>query len=101
MNKKCRLLPKIEPIRGSLQADWKKCGKPTCRCARGQRHGPYWSRRWREDGRQRRRYVRPADAERVRAGLAEWRRLHPPARSAREALALLRRLMRQLEARGW
>ena len=45
-------------------------------------------------------YVKAADAERVRAGLAEWRRLHPPARSARQALAELRRLFRELEALG-
>jgi hypothetical protein len=41
--------------------------------------------------------VKPADAERVRAGLAEWRRLHPPVRSARELLADLRRLLREIE----
>jgi len=54
-------------------------------------------RRWSENGRLRRQYVRPADAERVRDGIAEWRRLHPPARSTRELLAELRRLLRALE----
>ena len=89
-NNSCRLLPKVEPLPGSLHAEWKTCGTPTCGCSRGDRHGPYWSLRWRQDGRQRRRYVTSADLEQVRAGLAEWRRLHPPARSAREALAALR-----------
>ena len=92
-----RSLPKTEPLRGSLQPEWKRCGRPGCRCASGALHGPYWSLRWREGGQQRRRYVRPADLERVRAGLAEWRRLHPPARSMRDALAELRRLLRQLD----
>ena len=89
----CRLLPKAEPLRGSLHAEWKTCGTPTCRCMRGQPHGPYWTLRWREAGRQRRRYVKPDELEQVRAGLAEWRRLHPPARSARDGLAALRWLI--------
>lgn len=40
-----------------------RCGKPTCtRCP----HGPYWYAYWREDGKQRSRYigkVLPADAD--------------------------------------
>ena len=87
---RCHTLPKAEPLPGSLHAEWKTCGTPTCRCMRGEPHGPYWTLRWREDGRQRRRYITPAELEQVRAGLAEWRRLHPPARSEREALAALR-----------
>ena len=83
-----------------LRAELVRCGKPTCRCASGERHGPYLYRRWREGGRQRRQYVKPADAERIRAALAEWRRLHPPARSARDVLAELRRLFRQLDVLG-
>ncbi|MDP8924166.1 MAG: hypothetical protein M3O34_14985 [Chloroflexota bacterium] len=88
---------KIEPLPGCLSATYQRCGKPSCRCARGQRHGPYWSRFWREGGRRRRAYVRPSDLAHVRAGLAEWRRLHPPVRSARQVLAELRRLFRQIE----
>lgn len=95
-----RSLPKIGPLPGSLQPELKRCGKPSCRCADGALHGPYWSLRWREDGRQRRRYVRPDNLERIRTGLAEWRRLHPPARSLRVELAELRRQLRQLDG-GW
>src|SRR5262245_10771762 len=90
-------LPKIEPLPGSLQAELKSCGKPTCRCARGERHGPFWYRRWREDGRQRRQYVKRRDLKRVRAALAAWQRLHPPAFQARQALTELRRLLRLFE----
>ena len=98
--KKCRSVRKMTPLRGTLRAELVRCGKPSCRCARGDRHGPYFYRRWREGGRQRRRYVKPADAESVRAGLAAWRRLHPRARSLRDELAELRRLCRQLETGG-
>jgi hypothetical protein len=95
-NEKRRSVLKIKPLPGTLRAELVRCGKPSCRCANGQRHGPYLYHRWRERGRQRRRYVRPADAEHVRACLAEWRRLHPPARSMREVLRVTRRETREL-----
>ena len=78
----------------------KRCNRSNCRCSAGRDalHGPYLNRRWVENGRRRRQYVRATDADRVRAGIAEWRRLHPPARSARELIAELRRLFRQLDA---
>ncbi len=92
-------LPKIAPLPGVLLANPVRCGKPSCRCARGELHGPYLYRRWREGGRQRRRYVRARDVGEVRAALAEWRRLHPPARSMRDLLADLRRLSTQFSTR--
>ena len=91
---------KIEPLPGCLSAAYQRCGKAGCRCARGERHGPYWSRFWREGGRRRRQYVRDVDLARVRAGIEAWRRLHPPARSTRDVLKELRRLFRQLDAMG-
>ena len=90
-------LPKIGPLPGVLLANGVRCGKPSCRCARGERHGPYLYRRWREGGRQRRQYVKPRDAEQVREALAEWQRLHPPADRLRRELAELRRLLRELD----
>jgi hypothetical protein len=90
-------LPKIVPLPGVLLANGVRCGKPACRCARGELHGPYLYRRWREGGRQRRQYVRLDDAETVRAALAEWRRLHPPADGLRRELAELRRLLHELD----
>jgi hypothetical protein len=100
MTRKRQTPRKIVPLPGSLSATSQRCGKQGCRCMTGDLHGPYWSRFWRERGRRRRQYVRPADLERVRAGIAEWQRLHPPARTMRDALAELRRLCRQLESQG-
>src|ERR687887_19345 len=100
MNKSGDLLPKIEALPGSLQAERKACGKPACRCARGELHGPYLYRRWRERGRQRRQYVRQDDAGRVRLALAAWRRLHPPVDRLRRELAALRRPLRELDLLG-
>jgi len=92
--------PKIEPLSGTLMAETKACGKPACRCARGELHGPYWRRYWREAGRRRRRYVKRADVEQVRGRILAWRRLHPPTWTARQALAELRRACRELETLG-
>jgi len=95
----CRSVRKIVPLPGAVYSQWTRCGRPNCHCVAGghARHGPYLYRRWLEDGHRRSQYVRAADVERVRAGLAEWKRLHPPARSTRTVLAELQRLMRDLE----
>jgi hypothetical protein len=38
-----KLLPPLgEILRGSLMERYLTCGKPDCKCARGERHGPSW-----------------------------------------------------------
>lgn len=38
-----KLLPPLrEILRGSLMERYLTCGKPDCKCARGERHGPLW-----------------------------------------------------------
>jgi len=34
--------PLTEILRGSLVKRYVTCGNPSCRCARGERHGPVW-----------------------------------------------------------
>jgi hypothetical protein len=37
------LLPSAaETLRGTLRERYVTCGKPGCKCARGERHGPIW-----------------------------------------------------------
>lgn len=36
-----RLPEASEVLRGALASQGRRCGKPTCRCARGDLHGPY------------------------------------------------------------
>jgi hypothetical protein len=36
------LPPPAETLRGTLRERYLTCGKPGCKCARGQRHGPIW-----------------------------------------------------------
>ena len=57
---KDRIVPFVtqdEAWSGSLQPEYKRCGKRTCRCSSGELHGPYWYYHWRENGRQRKLYV--------------------------------------------
>ena len=84
-HKSRRSLPKIVPLPGGLYTEYKRCNRSNCRCVAGgdALHGPYYYRRWSEHGRLRRQYVRAADVDRVREGIAAWRLLHPPARSTR------------------
>ena len=98
MSKSGGVFPKTDPLPGSMHLEWRRCGKPTCRCARGQLHGPYWVRRWRHRGKQRKAYVPRERLGKVMAGIAAWHRLHPPMWAMRQELAALRR--REQEAVG-
>jgi hypothetical protein len=71
-------LPKTLP--GAVCVQWRRCGRPACRCASGRPHGPYYYRFWREGGKLKKAYVRRADLQEVRSR-CEARRL------ARAALA--------------
>lgn len=88
-----------EGIPGAMVTSWVRCGKPGCRCAAGQQHGPYHYHRWREDvyeecdgvrvpagQRHRRRYVPRHDAPRVATLCARYRAQHP---SLREVVCML------------
>ncbi|MCI0458552.1 MAG: hypothetical protein L0Z62_16435 [Gemmataceae bacterium] len=82
-------LPKTGPLPGVVCVQWRRCGRTTCRCARGELHGPYFCRFWREGGRLKKVYVRRADVDKVRsrcqarrlaraalaAGWGQWRAL--------------------------
>jgi hypothetical protein len=37
-----QLPPAAEILRGSLLERYMTCGKPNCKCASGERHGPVW-----------------------------------------------------------
>lgn len=58
-------LPKKLPA--AVCAQFVRCGKPGCRCARGELHGPYHYCFWKENGRLRKAYIRKSDVEAVRA----------------------------------
>ncbi len=82
-----------------------RCGKAGCRCARGERHGPYHALHWREGGRQRRRYVRPDDLAAVRAVVARRRAERAAMRAelaeSASLLLALKALSRELDRGGY
>jgi hypothetical protein len=77
-----RFYPKTGALPGSLQPEWKRCGKAACGCMNGgPPHGPYFTRRWRSGGRTRKQYVRRAELTETRRAIARWRLAHPSVRS--------------------
>ena len=97
----------IEPtglLPGAVCAHYKRCGKPSCRCAAAggkALHGPYWYRCFRVNGQQVRRYVRPDDLPQMRAACAAWQQIQARLRENRRQNALgfriMSRYLRELE----
>jgi hypothetical protein len=93
-NKTENPLPKTLP--GSVHRQYVRCGKPTCKCARGELHGPYYYHFTRESGRLVKRYLKAGEVEQTRAACADWRE-EQRARRARSRAAL--QLIRGMNAR--
>lgn len=60
-------LPKISILRGTVHAQMIRCGRSNCRCTRGQLHGPYYYRFFREGDKLTKKYVKLSEVEAVRA----------------------------------
>jgi hypothetical protein len=71
-------------LAGAVIAQYVRCGKAGCRCARGQLHGPYLYRKWREGSRQHKSYIKPQDVAAVQAACQAERELLSAARLARQ-----------------
>jgi hypothetical protein len=87
--------PKItnDLLAGTIQVQWKKCGKPNCKCQRGELHGPYYYRFWWAEGRLCRQYVKKSDLPAVRQQIREY---HGFQKAIREGNALRKRAMQLL-----
>lgn len=69
---------------GAICAQFVRCGKPGCKCARGELHGPYYYRFTRdESGRLRKSYVRKAEAASALSEQSERRELEELVRKLR------------------
>ena len=95
---------KTLPKNGAVCAQWKRCGRAGCRCAGGELHGPYACLFWREGGRLRKRYLRLAEAEAVRAECIERRdarrEMRQYLREQRQQWSRLMAALREYERRG-
>ena len=72
---------------GSLGAVYRRCGKPTCHCATGEKHGPVFYLTRGEHGRTRNIYVPAELLEEVEAGVAAYRRYRELGQEIAEANA--------------
>ena len=84
-------LPKAGYLKGSLHLENKRCGKPNCRCARGYLHGPFFYRRWRQGGQQRKEYVRQENVAETLSAIARRQAMD------REVVEIRNQLRRSIE----
>jgi hypothetical protein len=96
-------LPKMLP--GAVCRQMIRCGKPNCKCTRGQLHGAYYYHFVRVGGRLTKRYLKPEKVEAVKAA-CQARREDERARriktrqaqqSFRELVSRLREIQRYLD----
>lgn len=59
------LLPKILP--GTVHTQMVRCGKPNCKCARGELHGAYYYHFVRVGGKLKKRYLKADEVEAIKA----------------------------------
>jgi hypothetical protein len=98
------LLRQREQLQGSLFPRYGLCGKPTCACRTGRRHGPYYVLSSRRAGRGAFAYLDPDEVatardllgrhREFRRGLAQLQKLNA------ELVALLRRYQQAVVRRG-
>jgi hypothetical protein len=60
-----KVLPKTMP--GTVHAQYIRCGKPNCKCVRGELHGAYYYHFVRIGGRLRKRYLKASEVEAVKS----------------------------------
>ena len=90
-----RMLELREQVPGSLFARYGRCGKPSCTCAGGRGHGPYYVLSHRSGGRGRFAYVARGRAGEARQLVRRYRQFRTGLRRLRgineELVVLLRR----------
>ena len=63
-----------EVMAASLSKTSKVCGKPNCKCARGDKHEVY-QLSWTENGKRRSTHIRQDELDRVRSAVEHYKRL--------------------------
>jgi hypothetical protein len=65
---------KIEPLRGSIETQYKRCGRSNCKCSKGELHGPYYLRRWQRHGERWSKYVKKGEVSATFQACLEYKR---------------------------
>ena len=60
-------------LKGSLNQVYRRCGNPDCRCARGEKHGPFYLLTWNEGGKTRSRHIPRDKAGQVKEMIANYK----------------------------
>jgi hypothetical protein len=84
-------------LAGGVRERWTTCGKPGCHCTRGIRHGPYYVRRWSENGQRHEEYIRRDQVDDVRAQCEARRQHEHQVVAARKEFRELTRMLKELE----
>lgn len=89
--------PLPKKMRGSVHAQYVRCGKVTCKCTRGELHGPYFYHFVRVGGRLRKRYLKAHEVEQMRVACATWRKKEKARRTqSRQSWQVIRAVNTQL-----
>jgi hypothetical protein len=94
-NKTSKVLPKI----GAVCEQLIRCGKPNCRCSRGELHGPYFYLFYREGKRLRKIYVKRKYVEMLREAREVKRRNRNLVLQGNKLLRDIRATLKDIE--GW
>ena len=98
-NKNGDSLPKT-PLDGVVCTQWIRCSKSNCRCAAGRLHGPYFYRFFREAGKLKKKYVRHAELEQVRAQCEARRQARRELKAGWDTWRRLLAAVREVEKQG-
>jgi hypothetical protein len=93
------LLPKIAAQGGTVHKQLVKCGKPSCKCARGELHGPYYYYFVRVGGRLKKRYLKHDDVKAIQVACRSRREDEKATRQqTRQAQLSVRQIIARLRA---
>jgi hypothetical protein len=93
------LLPKIAAQGGTVHKQFVRCGKSSCKCARGELHGPYHYFFVRVGGRLKKRYLRHDEVKAIQAACMSRRDDEKATRQqTRQAQLSVRQIIARLRA---
>jgi hypothetical protein len=99
-NKIQKTLPKIQPLPGAVCAQKIRCGKPNCKCAKGELHEGYFYHFFYVDGKLRKKYVKKADVPTIKARVLlnkqQMQEMRTFVREINQASALMRLYYREV-----
>jgi len=94
------LLDQREQLQGSLFARWGECGKETCVCRHGRKHGPYYVLSLRQGGRGTFAYLEGARLRKARGLVKRYKAFRRGLRDLRKINVEIVALLRRYQAAG-